>query len=167
MVCADLVGLDSLLINPFNPAFPYAGHGVPLFGLGPVDMPDALPGIVGVGVVKMQLCAHDLDAVLVYPSSIPPGQGPLDCVDSPLARVQNGVIAAANPHHADQPACSLRGGAHCHCSGPAIWRAGGQDELACQSTGQVHPIVLVLGRERDCLHRSCKISELYILGVNQ
>jgi hypothetical protein len=87
MVGAGLVRLNRLLVDPLNPAFPYAGHGVPFFGLGPVNMPNALPGIVGIGVVKVQLCAHDLDAMLVQPHSVAARQGPLDCVDSPLARM--------------------------------------------------------------------------------
>lgn len=45
--------INRLLVDPFNPALPYAGHGVPFLCLRPVNMPDPLPSIICVYMLQM------------------------------------------------------------------------------------------------------------------
>lgn len=65
MFPASLVRLDRLLVDPLDPALPDTSHGIPLVRLGPVDMSNTLPGILGIGSVEMKLRPHDFDSVLV------------------------------------------------------------------------------------------------------
>lgn len=85
VILGYLVRLDRLLVDPLGPALPDASHGFPLVGLRPVDVTNALPGVLGVGAVEMELRAHNLDSMLVEPHDVLAREGPLDGADGALA----------------------------------------------------------------------------------
>ncbi len=84
---AGLIRLDGLLVDPLDPALPNTSHGIPLIVLGPVNVSNTRPRILGIGGVEMKLRPHNFNPVLVQPDGVFSGQRPLNGVYGALARV--------------------------------------------------------------------------------
>lgn len=163
------LGLQGVVVDPFDATFPHASHVLPAFSVRSVDVGNAFPGRVGVCALKLEMRAHDLDALLVDPCYELGGVGELDGAYAAFARVQDrvpsGILAEAN---GSQPArCRGRGAVCVRVGAHASLASDSQDQIPGEASRDVSPVSLELGRKRNCLHRAREVAEGDVLGVDK